>query len=366
MVLRAKTRIFLLLVLTLLIVLEAYSVEIAEDRLKILAESEEYIPYISNYPLDKANDNIRDVILSIHSSNHDAYMAYNNIKALVDKYNLTDSVLIIAPQFLMAEHVSDIKSANLIYWGVSPFRGSSVAKVTPNGADFRISAYTILENIISDLSEKRVFPNIKSITIIGHSAGGQLVNRFAASNTVEDTHVRPTGIKMRYIVMNPSSYVYMSPKRAIKGSMKKFTVPDAKTINSNPGYDNYGYGLTKLYAYHRHKGLTREKIRQQYKRRNIIYMLGVKDAVPDASMSIHPSAMLQGPNRLKRGLIYYDHLIDEFGPEIKNRHKLVIIRNVGHSGRSMILSPLGAKNIIGDFVIQIKTPDKAHNVKTIK
>ncbi len=327
-----------------------YGLEIAGGKLRVTAGLNNYIPYISNYPLEVANNKIQHVILAIHSFNHNAQMVYDRSMALLEKYNLTDSVLVIAPQFLMEKHIADMNSPNLVYWGVSPFWGSSVAKVTPEGADFRISAYTILENIISSLCEKKVFQNVESIVILGHSAGGQLVNRFAVSNTVEDEAAKPAGIKIKYVVMNPSSYVYFSPKRYVKGSKSRFAIPDANTLAEHPGYDNYGYGLKKLYAYHRHKGLTAEKIRQQYSRRNVVHMLGREDNVADSSMSKHPSAMLEGQNRLERGRIYYKHLLEEFGPQIKEHQKLVVIRNVGHSGRGMILSPMGAKNIIGGFI----------------
>jgi hypothetical protein len=339
-----KIRFVLLLIIPVLTASEIYSVEIAKDKLKISDKSEEYIPYISNYPLNKTNEKIQNVILSIHSSNYDAYLVYNNTMELINKYNLADSVLVISPQFLIEKYVGSINSPNLVYWRALPFWGSSGAKVTPDGAEFRMSAYTILENIIVSLCEKKTFPNLRSIVILGHSGGGQLVNRFAASNTVEDTSAKSAGIKIKYIVMNPSSYVYFSPQRPVKGSRKLFATPDANT-----GYDDYGYGLANLYAYHRHKGLSAEKMRQQYQKRNVIYMLGTKDTTPKG-MSITPAAMLQGENRLKRGLSYYGYLIDEFGPQIKEYQKLVIVPNVGHSGKNMMLSPRGAINIIDDFV----------------
>jgi hypothetical protein len=330
----------------------AYSVEIVRGRLKVSTESNNYIPYISNHPLEVENDKIRHVIFAIHSSNHDARMVYDSVTALLDKYDLTDSGLIIAPQFLVGEHVLGISSGNMVYWDVSPFWGSSMARATPNGEDFRISAYTILENLISQLCEKSKFANIESIVILGHSAGGQFVNRFAASNTVEDEAARPAGIAIKYVVMNPSSYVYFSRKRSVRGSRKRFAIPDEKVIAKNPAYNSYKYGLDNLYAYHRHKGLTAQKIREQYQRRHVVYVMGREDTETetDKSLSKHPSAMLQGKNRLQRGRIYYGHLIDEFGEDIKKNHKFVHIRDVGHSGREMILSPMGAKHIMGDFI----------------
>jgi pimeloyl-ACP methyl ester carboxylesterase len=338
-----KKRITLLLAFYLLAVSEIYAVEIAKQRLKVSNE-QEYIPFISNFSIDTKNEKIKNVILAIHSSNYDAYLSYNDAMRLIKRYELPDSVLVISPQFLTEKHVADINSSNLVYWTTLPFWGSSIAKITPNGMEYRLSSYTILENIIVSLCEKKIFPNLQSIVVLGHSAGGQLVNRFAASNTVEDTAATPVGVKIKYVVMNPSSYVYFSPKRPVKNSRKLFTIPAADAT-----YDDYGCGLKKLYAYHRNKGLTAEKIRQQYKNRNVIYMLGNQDTNSKA-LSITPAAMLQGENRLIRGLNYYNHLIDEFGQMIKKNQKLVIIPGVGHSARRMMLSSRGAANILGGFI----------------
>jgi hypothetical protein len=325
----------------------ASALEIPRARLKVQNADDCYIPYISNYPLHQKNDKIQHVILAIHSSNHDATAVYNNCIELINaRDDLNKSTLIITPQFLMEKHVENNTDSNLLFWKTSPFWGSSTCATKSADKDLRISAYSILAQIISEVCSKTTFPNVQRLTILGHSAGGQLVNRFAASNTVEFDIVRPAGVHCRYIVMNSSSYVYFSPKRSVNGSIRDFSVPPPAIVKSCPGYNNYGYGLDSLYSYHREKGLTAEKIRQTYPQRNVIYLLGEKDCVPDKSMSTNPSAMLQGRNRLERGRIYYEHLIDEFGPEIKKKQKLVVVPETGHSGRQMILSKQGRLYIL--------------------
>jgi hypothetical protein len=324
------------------------ALEIPQTRLSVPGCIDCCIPYLASYPLDKSNDKIEHVILAVHSSNYDARMVFNNCISLLKSQGGAESTtLVIAPQFLTKEHTKEINDLNLLFWKVEPFRGSSVSTTAGSRKDKRISPFTILEDIILQIADKKTFPNVKRVTILGHSAGGQLVNRFAASNTVEFDAVRPAGIKCRYIVMNPSSYVYMSPKRYVKGSEGVFAVPKPEEIKKDEtGYNEYGYGLEKLYVYHKAKGLTAEKIRQMYPKRNVVYMLGEKDVVPDAAMSINPSAMLQGRNRLERGRIYYKHLIDEFGPDIEKTQKLVIVPGAGHSGKQMMLSQQGRVHIL--------------------
>jgi len=51
-----------------------------------------------------------------------------------------------------------------------------------------------------------------------------------------------------------------------------------------------------------------------------------------------PAAKMQGRNRFDRGRIYYGHLIDEFGPEIKENQKLRVVKDAGHDYGAMVLS----------------------------
>ncbi len=342
----SRLKLFFLVIL-LIPAVSSDAVEIAIGRLRVKHNVECYIPYVSNLPIDTQNVNITHLIIAIHSSNHDAYMVFNSCKELLVKYNKQkDNIIILAPQFLMQKHLGENSEEDLLYWNVSPFYGSSISTTKSFDGDLRISAYYILEDIIADFCNKKVFPRLNRITILGHSAGGQLVNRFAASNTVEFDKARSQKINIKYIVMNPSSYVYFSPKRSVGWSKKTFEFPSDAQIGNNRGYNNYSYGLNKLYSFHRKKGLTLEKMRELYPQRQIVYLLGQKDCVPDGSMSKHPSAMIQGRNRLERGQIYFGHLIDEFGPEIKENQKLRIVKGVGHYGKVIILSTPGRVSIL--------------------
>lgn len=339
--------IILLAMVILRIGVSAHAVEIPQPRLKVQGRNDCYIPYISNYPLHQKNGDIQRVILAIHNSSGDAVKIYNSCMELINSNNnLQKGTLVIAPQFLREKQVEDIAESNLLFWKSSPFWGSSNSTTKSAEKNLGISAFSILTQIISDICSKKTFPNVQKLTILGHSAGGQLVNRFAASNTVEFDVVRPKGIRYRYVVMNPSSYVYFSPKRSVNGSVRDFSIPPLEVVEKYPDYNNYGYGLDKLYSYHKKEGLTAEKMRQMYPKRNVVYLLGEDDRYTNSRMSVHPHAMLQGRNRIERGRIYYGHLMDEFGPAIKNTQRMVIVPKVGHSGRGLILSKRGRRFIL--------------------
>ena len=321
-----------LLVILIVPAIHSQAATIESKRLKVKHDVECYIPYASNLPIDKVDANINHLIIAVYSSGSNIFNSCIELLAKYDRQQ--DNVIVLSPQFLTKDQVAGNSEKNLLYWNVPPFYGSKISTTNSFDGDLRVSAYHILEDIIADFSDKKIFPNLERITILGHSAGGQLVNRFAASNTIE------------YIIINPSSYIYFSPKRSVGWSRRTFNIPSDSQISDNPGYNDYSYGLNKLYSYHRRKRLTSEKMRELYPKRKIVYLLGQKDCVPDGSMSTHPSAMIQGRNRLERGKIYFGHLIDEFGPEIKKNQKVIVVKRVGHYGKGMVLSNQGRAFIL--------------------
>ena len=184
------------------------------------------------------------------------------------------------------------------------------------------------------------FPNIKQIVIMGHSAGGQFVNRYAASNTFMDKYTIP----VKFLVMAPSSYVYFSPKRANDRTRKNFEIPGL----NKPGYNQWGYGLEKLYGFHKKYDVTADKMRKRYPNLKIRYLVGGKDERLSITLDMNTEAMLQGLNRKQRAITYYNHLKDHFGSEIKRNQDFFIIDGVGHSAKELIESKEGREFILFD------------------
>jgi hypothetical protein len=81
-------------------------------------------------------------------------------------------------------------------------------RLVPDGPT--VSSYAAVDRIIRILGDSTRFPNLEAVVVAGHAAGGQYVHRFAATSPVEDElpHLR-----FRYIVANPSTYLYLGPER---------------------------------------------------------------------------------------------------------------------------------------------------------
>lgn len=335
---------FITVVILFSFTIDALAVEIPKDRLAVNASRPCEIPYLSNHPLDIDNLAITHVIIAIHSSNYDAHLVFDNTTDLL-KARMANSTLVISPQFLTNEHVHNINEPNLLYWTTYPYWGSSKSRVIDDAEDMRISAYNILEDLIRQLAQGDRFPNLKHITVLGHSAGGMMTHRFALSNTVDHKDIIGD-IDIKYVVMNPSSYVYLNGERPV-GKNGSLAIPSDEQINKVPNYNQYGYGLDELYAFHRAKNLTANLIIENYQQRRVIYLIGREDNKQDETLSRKGPAMLQGENRFERARFYRSHLQAVYGSSIGDSHVFRIVPGVGHNGRKMMHSAIGRNTILG-------------------
>jgi hypothetical protein len=384
----------LVLLFALIISLNCFG-GIPKARYKALPDKDLFIPYISNHPIDAVNPQIKHAIIGIHGAGSGTFSIFRACHTNVKKSGLNDKVLVLAPTFLIGRYEESLEEDNVLYW---PGRylvwtwGLAEARTKNSKEKLRISTFEIMENIIKDLCSRNSFPNLQTITMIGISAGGQFVNRFATSNLVEDKVAKPAGIRIRYIVANPLSYIYMDNRRPAELSKTTFVVPDEKSIEliarirtiaakavktkqevndrllANPKflgleeedfqktkkhlmrhlprYNMYGFGLDKLPLWHQKNGLTVDLIRQQYKKREVIYMVGQLDHDLARMRYEFPQVMLQGKTRVERARLYYAHLIDVYGEQIKKNHTLVIVTGASHGTYSIILKRLAKKHLL--------------------
>ncbi|AZF34072.1 putative exported protein [Pseudomonas sp. R4-35-07] len=232
-------------------------------------------------------------------------------------------VLVIAPQFL---NQSDIKRHHLDDQ-VLRWKGNDWMAGAPSIGPGQVSSFGALDQIIKHLGNRTLFPHLKEIVVAGHSGGGQVVQRFAVTGHAHPM-LQTEGIRLRYVVANPSSYAYFSPQRPVK----------FETAGC-PGFNDWKYGMQGLPDYA--KGHGAEQLEQAYVSRDVTYLLGQQDTDPN-----HPAldksceAETQGAYRLIRGHNYFDALKQRH-PQLS--HRLVEVPGVGHDGDKMFTSPEGQK-----------------------
>lgn len=258
----------------------------------------------------------------------------SGLDAIREARGAANGTLLITPQFL--EQV-DIDAHHLpsdvLRWAPEAWMGGANALNAPT------STFDTIDAVLDLLTNQALFPNLKSVVLAGHSAGGQLVQRYAVVGLAED-RLTTRGIHVRYVVANPSSYVYFSPERPVaKEGEFTFALP---SDTCSDRYNRWKYGLLDMPPYVVSTHFS--EIEQRYVARDVIYLLGTGDTDPD-----HPeldkscSGELEGPFRFFRGKAYFRYLqlhhlelVAAASPQ-----RLWLVPGVGHDGAQMLESNCG-------------------------
>lgn len=281
----------------------------------ILTYKENVFSYYGSHSLVERNEEIEQAIIVVHGSERNADTYYRSFEVLTNKFGKSKSTLIVSTHF---KEIQDSLLPNeLIFSSEGWLRGD------PALNNLTISSFEIMDHFLRLFSDAKNFPKLKKITVTGHSAGGQLVQRYALGTMVDQEFSQ---IKFKYIVANPGSYVYLTTNR-----------PVPQSLSSTCLYNNYKYGLDNLNPYL--KQISNEQKINQYLGRNITYFLGEYDIRSD-NIDQECPAVVQGNTRLERGT-YYKMQIDQEFPH--HRHRLVTVPGVGHTQWGMYTSPQGSQ-----------------------
>jgi hypothetical protein len=150
------------------------------------------------------------------------------------------------------------------------------------------------------------------------------VQRYASGTQIE---TQIGNVRLDYYVMNPSSYLYLNRYRPVPGE-EDFSIP---TEIKASDYNLYRYGLDKRNNYM--ERISRSEIVGNYVLRRVHYVLGEKDNDPNhEDLARNCAAMLQGTNRLERGILYLAYM-NRFFPT--HHHTMTFVPNAEHSSNQM-------------------------------
>jgi pimeloyl-ACP methyl ester carboxylesterase len=258
-------------------------------------------------------------VVVIHGSSRSSSDAFDSVKAVVPS-----DVLVVAPRFKTS---SDSPTSSELYWTKS---GWNQGADSTGSLPWRISSFEAASVLLTEM--RATYPNLDTIVIAGHSAGGQFAQRLAATNTDARNH---------FVVANPSSYLYFDDLRPVGSGF-------GKPSDACSWYNNYRYGLDDRTEDSPYMGnISRATLTAQYGQSRVTYLLGAKDTDPSASdLDVSCEAMAQGAHRLERGQKFYQHLPAVFGSGITARHSLSVVSNVGHSASQMFSSSAGRAALV--------------------
>lgn len=267
---------------------------------------------------------IERVLIVIHGRLRNAETYRKSGEVAAELAGQTANTLVIAPQFLNESDVSLYSlPASVLRWQGNDWMGGGLS-TGPNP----LSSYAALDEIVGRLSDRKQFPDVKQIVIFGHSGGAQVLQRYALL-AQEQPALKTEGIRLRYVVANPSSYAYFNEQRPVAFDHAKC-----------PGFNRWKYGLVDppIYA----GGQTPAQLEGRYVKREVIYLLGQQDTDPQhPALDKSCAAKAQGAYRLERGKLFFGYLLRRH-PEGVNQ-RLIEVPGVGHNGDGMLTSPEGQK-----------------------
>src|SRR5438477_2062237 len=307
-----------------------------------------------NYGLDRKNESITRAFVLVHGINRDADNHFRTALAAAFLAGTLNETAIVAPRFASNSSVvgnhdgncGDALAPDEANWICDPPRPDTWRSGGGEVENEKLTSFDFMDEIIRRLARKEVFPNLKTIVVAGHSAGGQFVMRYEMSNQVHDS----VGVPVSYVVSNPSSFAYVDTLRPTVSALPSTFaaaapgyhppvaatpppafVPYADAKNCS-GYDTWPYGLKGRVGYSAR--LSEDQLKTQLTRRPVTYLLGEADILPLGVFDTSCPAMAQGPTRLGRGLAFSKYVNEN----LHAHHGVIVVPFCSHSQRCMFTS----------------------------
>jgi hypothetical protein len=278
------------------------------------------------------------ILLHGRLRNADAYFGFAQRACALAGLDSEDTQLIV-PQFLAEADVNAHRApASTLRWEWTGWMGGDEAL-----APAPISSFAVLDALFAMLADAAMFPALREVVVAGHSGGAQVAHRYAVVAQGE-APLTGRGIKVRYVIANPSSYVYFDTLRPDAGG--GFSPYDPQRCL---GFNDWKYGLRALPAYaldnpaaHDERGFERA-----YLARDVTLLLGDEDCDPaHPALDRSCAAMAQGEHRLARGLAYARYIAARGTTE--HTHAMHRIPGAGHDADAVFGSSAGLAALFGE------------------
>jgi pimeloyl-ACP methyl ester carboxylesterase len=247
-----------------------------------------------------------------------------------------DTTIVVAPQFLNEEDArAHGLPINVLRWRQGAWEaGVDAAGPSP------INAYTVIDDIVARLADRNVFPNLRTIVLAGHSGGGQAMQRYAIVGHAEK--LAGEGIHIRYVIANPSSYMYFVDDRPVfAGGSFHF---ESLTRGDCREFDNWKYGPREIKEdeeYVKESAVVGwSTLENAYAKKDVVYLLGTADVDShEKDLDVSCAGELEGPSRFLRGQAYYAWLHGRHAADWNQR--MWFVPDVAHNASWMFTAECG-------------------------
>ena len=294
-------------------------------------------PYFRNFNIDSVNNNVKYAIVSLHGDGRNAQEHFNIITQAAENVGLEDSTILLAPLYPYFEDLYDHNLGDdVLYWSDIDWNAGDLSRNTQsNPRPFRISSFSTLDTIYHRLVNNN--PNLKKITLTGHSAGSQMVVRYAAGGRAESAINNPE-IDYFYVPTNTPSFLYYDDNRVLNQGAEVFQFGPTDCGSAS----QYKYGLENLNQYMTETG--ENQIVEKYKTTNLTYLVGQYDFGGQTSTC---ARMVQGNSRLLRTHVYFSYIGYFYGDTVYSTQKMVEVPSAYHEFEQIVFTECGINTLFG-------------------
>jgi pimeloyl-ACP methyl ester carboxylesterase len=291
------------------------------------------------YSLETPNPAITRAFILVHGTNRNPDHYFDTAKAAAFLAGALTDTVVISPRIASADgSCRDVLAPNEVSWscGGDSWRSGGNSLVNKD-----LSSFDFMDEIVKKLANKRIFPNMKSVVIAGHSAGGQFANRYSMANKIHGT----VGVAMSYVVANPSSYAWPDDTRPLPvddalpaSAVGAWVTEDVHTaFTFGPAdaakcanYNRWPAGMANRTTVNSYTAsMTDDQLKKQLAERPVTYLLGQVDTLPLGGFDSSCPAMAQGATRRARGEAFAKFVNEKLGA----KHGIQIVSECGHNNR---------------------------------
>jgi len=196
-------------------------------------------------PLAQGSPEVTTAVIIVHALERDAHQEYETMLSAAESAGAGSTTLVVAPHYQLPAGqscggtVDDPASTDLV-WSCDGWKDGAQAI---GGPGVLLDSYAVMDQLLSLVSDRSLYPNLQRLVVTGHAAGGQFTLRYAAATA------SPTAVGAHFLVFNPASYLYLDDARpgptltcAADGRCEgSFTSPYVG-VSGCAGYDGYPYG----------------------------------------------------------------------------------------------------------------------------
>ena len=291
-------------------------------------------PYYRNISLNSTSEHIRYAVISLHGDGRNSFEHYGVISQLTNMAGLQDSTILIAPTYPIQDDINEHNLGDdVLYWPDIDWNAGNLSRSTQsNPRPFRISSFSTMDTIYHRLVQNN--PGLEKIILTGHSAGSQMVVRYAAGGRGQ-LGIANENIELIYVPVNTPSFLYYDNYRVVDQDTEVFDFGPTNCGSAN----QYKYGLENLNQYMEETGAA--AIKESFEQANLTYLIGEYDFGGQTSTC---ARMVQGNSRLIRTHIYFAYIGYFYGDSIYSAHRMAEIPQATHDFGTTLLTDCGLKS----------------------